>query len=102
MDKLGNVLPRVLRKQPGAARVTEMRVRLAFIEVLGQELAAVCDTVELKGSTLSVTTSNPALAHQLRLDAERLLERLNEHPQGRRLKALRVQTGRSHGGGRPS
>ena len=102
MDKLGKVLPKVLRKQPGAARVTEMRVRLAFIEVLGQELAAVCDTVELRGSTLSVTTGNPALAHQLRLDAERLLERLNEHPQGRLLKVLKVQTGRRAGGGRPT
>ena len=35
-------------------------------------LAADCETLELHGSALTVTTPNPALAHQLRLDAERL------------------------------
>ena len=40
-------------------------------------------------------TPNPALAHQLRHDAERLLKRLNEEGQlPRRIRRLRVQTGR--------
>ena len=54
-----------------------------------------CDEVELKSGTLLVTTSSPALAHQLRLDGELIVERLNGMQLGRRVRALRVRIGRS-------
>ena len=99
MDKLGKLLPKVLAKQPGAGRLVEARVQLLFRELLGPDLASICETVELRGSTMTVITSNPALAHQLRLDSEQLIARLNDLAPGRRLRALRVRTGR--GPGRP-
>ena len=40
MDKLGNLLARVLSRQPGAAQLAEHRLRLAFREVIGESLAA--------------------------------------------------------------
>jgi hypothetical protein len=95
VDKLGNLLPRVLARQPGRGRVAEIRIRLAFSNLLGPALASYCDEVEVRGATLIVTTANPALAHQLRLDGQQLLERLNGDRLGRHLRSLRVRTGRA-------
>lgn len=90
----------MLAKQPGAGRIAEGRIQLLFKELIGQDLAAACETVELRGSTLTVVTSNPALAHQLRLDSELLMARLNEAGGSRKLRAIRVRTGRGPGPGR--
>src|SRR5438270_14001610 len=97
VDKLGNLLPKVLARQPGRGRITEIRVRMAFAALLGTELASSCETIEVKGATLTVATANPALAHQLQLDSEALLQRLNQEHLGRRLKVIRVRTGRAPG-----
>ena len=94
MDRIGKLLPKVLARQPASGRVIEMRARLAFAEILGGELARDCETIEIHGSTLTVITPNPALAHQLRLDAEQLLERLNAATPGRRIRTHKVRTGR--------
>ena len=95
MDKLGNILPRVLRRQPGGARLLDGQVASAFRLMLGPEPARLCDDVELRSGVLLVTTSSPALAHQLRLDAETVLRRLNDLNLGRKVKTLRVRIGRS-------
>jgi hypothetical protein len=92
---LGNILPRVLRKQPGGARLMGTQVAAAFRTIIGSEPARLCDDVELRSGTLVITTSSPALAHQLRLDAETIIERLNRLDLGRRVRLLRVRIGRS-------
>lgn len=95
MDRLGNLLGRVLARQPGSAHITELRMQLAFREVLGDSLAAACQRIEVRGTTVHVGTANPALAHQLRLDSELLIQRLNRETQlGRKVRAIKVQTGR--------
>ena len=103
MDRLGKVLPRVLAKQPKAGLVAEYRLRQAFREVLGEALAAACETIEVRGSIVSVCTGNPALAHQLRLDAQELMQRLNsESRHTRQVREIRVRIGRTlrpRGGG---
>lgn len=95
MDKLGNLLAGVLAKQPNQGRLAEVHVRAAFRAVVGEDLADRCESVQVRGGVVTISTSNPALAHQLRLDAGRLLERLNEAGPGRRLREVRVRTGRS-------
>jgi hypothetical protein len=95
VDKLGKVLPRVIARQPHSAILGEHRVRLALAEVLGQ-LASLCQTVELRGSTLVIATSDAALAHELRLEAEDLVRRVNERSMvPRRIRAIQVRVGRS-------
>ena len=94
MDKVGNILPRVLRKQPGGGRLLGTQVAAAFRTVIGSDGARLCDAVELKSGTLLVTTSSPALAHQLRLDGELIVERLNGMQLGRRVRTMRVRIGR--------
>ena len=95
MDKLGNILPRVLRRQPGGSRLLGTQVAAAFRTVIGSEPARLCDEVELRSGILIVSTSSPALAHQLRLDAETIVERLNGLELGRRVRTIRVRIGRS-------
>lgn len=94
MDKLGNILPRILRRQPGGARLLGTQVAVAFRVLLGPDVARLCDEVELRAGTLLVTTSSPALAHQLRLDSEMIIARLNQPDLGRRVRSLRVRIGR--------
>lgn len=96
MDKLGKILPRVLAKQPNRGRIVEARVRGAFAEVLGADLAAMCESIDLRGGALTVVTSSPALAHQLQAEAATLLDRLNGMLVGRTVTRLQVRTGRSH------
>ena len=95
VDKLGNILPAVLRRQPGGGRLLGTQVATAFRTVIGPEPARLCDAIELKSGVLMVTTSSPALAHQLRLDAETVIARLNGMDLGRRVRILRVRIGRS-------
>jgi hypothetical protein len=95
VDKVGKVIPRVLAKQPRAGLVVEYRLRQAFREVLGEALATACETIEVRGATVSVSTANPALAHQLRLDAEELVVRLNAEARlPRQVRAIKVRIGR--------
>ena len=95
MDKLGNILAAVIRRQPGGGRLLGTQVATAFRTVIGPEPARLCEAVELKSGVLMVTTSSPALAHQLRLDAETVIARLNGMDLGRRVRILRVRIGRS-------
>lgn len=100
MDRLGKVLPRVLARQRQAGLLTEYRLRLAFREVIGETLAVACEAIEVRGSTVCITTSNPALAHQLRLDAEELIRRLNaESKLSRKVRTIRIRIGRTGGSG---
>ncbi len=91
---MGNILPRVLRKQPGGTRLLGTQVASAFRVLIGPEVARLCDEVELRSGTLLITTSSPALAHQLRLDAETIVARLNQPELGRKVRNLRVRIGR--------
>jgi hypothetical protein len=95
VDKLGNILPKILRRQPGGARMMGAQVAVAFRTLLGPDVAPLCEEVELRSGTLLVTTSSPALAHQLRLDAETIVARLNQPEAGRKVRTLRVRIGRS-------
>lgn len=91
MDKLGNLLPRVLSRQPGARQLREIRIQEAFRRLLGPDLAPSLDSLKVRGGTLTISTPNPALAHQLRLDSEQILVQLR----GLGLRTIRVRTGRS-------
>jgi hypothetical protein len=94
VDKLGNILPKILRRQPGGARLLGGQVEAAFRALMGREIAVLCEEVELRAGTLVITTANPALAHQLRLDAETIVARLNRPELGRKVRTLRVRVGR--------
>jgi hypothetical protein len=95
VDKLGNILPSVVRRNPGGGRLLGTRVSTAFRTLIGEEPARLCELVEVRSGVLVVTTTSPALAHQLRLDAEVIVERLNGLDLGHRVRSLRVRIGRA-------
>ena len=95
MDKLGNILLTVLNRQPGGGRMLGSRVATEFRAIIGPEPAGLCEEVELKSGVLIITTSSPALAHQLRLDSEMVVQRLNDADLGRHVRSLRVRIGRA-------
>jgi hypothetical protein len=68
-------------------------VRVRFEELFG-DLAAACESVQMIGSTLHIVTNNSALSHQLQIDAQAVIKRLNEGSPTRRVRSLKVQTGR--------
>ncbi|MDQ6898969.1 MAG: DUF721 domain-containing protein [Candidatus Dormibacteraeota bacterium] len=73
----------------------EARLRLTFKEVVGDALADACDSIEVQSGVLSITTANPALAHQLRLDSIDLMRRLNtESRLPHRVREIKVRVGR--------
>jgi hypothetical protein len=92
VDKVGKILVTVVSRQPRSPTFVEARLKLALAAVLGQDLAAGCRSVEARGGTLWITTSNAALAHQLRTEAEHLVSRLNQEsllrPKLRRLQVV--------------
>ena len=45
MDKLGNILPKIVRRQPGGARLMGMQVATAFRQLMGPDVAGLCDEV---------------------------------------------------------
>jgi hypothetical protein len=92
---LGNILPRVLRRQPRGQELIGTTIAAAFRIVIGTEPARLCDEIELHSGTLVVTTSSPALAHQLRLDSELILSRLKDLNLGRKVRSIRVRIGHS-------
>ena len=97
MHKLGKLLPGVIARQPGGGRMIALQVGIRFREILGSALAGDCEEIELHGSVLTIITRNSALAHQLRLDAEVLLSRLNESGTPRKVRELRIRNGRGPG-----
>lgn len=94
MDKLGKLLPKVIAAQPRSRQIGELRLRLALVELLGGHLGEACEEVRVRGGALTVSISNPALAHQLRLDAPTVISRLNALGVARPVRELRVRTGR--------
>jgi predicted nucleic acid-binding Zn ribbon protein len=78
--RLGDLLDSALRGLgPGVRRsVREERVREAFWEVVGAQLAPLCEAVTLERGTLLIATAHSALAHQLQLDSAQVVAALNE------------------------
>ncbi|HVB76454.1 MAG TPA: DUF721 domain-containing protein [Candidatus Nitrosotalea sp.] len=96
MDRLGQILGRVVGSQPGGEKLRSAQIRQAFLTILGESLAREIDTCEMRAGVLHVSTSNPSLAHQLSSDKDHLLQVLN-HGSGGGIKQLRVRTGRGPG-----
>ena len=78
--RLGDLLDGALRGLgPGVRRsVRDERVREAFADVVGAQLAPLCEAVTLERGTLLVATAHSALAHQLQLDSAQVVAALNE------------------------
>jgi hypothetical protein len=91
--RIGDLMDSALRGLGVGIRrgVREERLREAFAEVIGEQLAPMCEAVSLDRGTLLIATAHSALAHQLQLDSVRLIESLNDRLGTALVKRLRFR-----------
>ncbi|MBO0685454.1 MAG: DUF721 domain-containing protein [Candidatus Dormibacteraeota bacterium] len=85
------MLENVLARWDRPAPLLDAGLRTALPAVLGPELAGRCEEPHVEGDTLCMSTSDQALAQQLRRDSGELLRLLNQRLHlGGRLRRVRV------------
>ncbi|MGH7611886.1 MAG: DUF721 domain-containing protein [Candidatus Dormibacteria bacterium] len=89
MEELNQILPRVLRRMGASRQVRQARVEAALSRAAGDFLRPYVRVMAVQGSTLVLACAHPAVAHQLQLEADRLLEAVNAEVDGGRLTRLR-------------
>jgi predicted nucleic acid-binding Zn ribbon protein len=78
MRSLKAALPGTLKALGIARRTREAQAIWLWSEVVGEPLAHETAALKLAGGTLWVATSSTPLAHQLHLERDTILARLNE------------------------
>ncbi|HUY55670.1 MAG TPA: DUF721 domain-containing protein [Candidatus Nanopelagicaceae bacterium] len=92
MERIEEILPRVLRRLGGTRQVRQARVEEALGRVCGDYLRAHIRVVAVEGTTLVVACAHPAIAHQLQMDSARVLDQINTNLPDPQLKRLRFVT----------
>ncbi len=77
MRSIGTALPHTLKSLGIHRRTRAAQALWAWPQVVGSPLSSETAAVKLTGGTLWVTASSTPLAHQLRLEQPRLIERIN-------------------------
>ncbi len=75
--RVSDLIDPALRGLGVRGRVREEQLRMALAEMLGPGLAPLCRAEKLERGALLIATANTALAHQLQLDAPRVIATLN-------------------------
>lgn len=78
-ERLSDLIDPALRGLGVRGQVREERLRRALAEVVGASLASLCRAERLDRGVLLIATANTALAHQLQMDAPRVVDALNRH-----------------------
>jgi predicted nucleic acid-binding Zn ribbon protein len=78
MRKLGAALPQAIKALGISRRTREAQALWLWPQLVGPHLASETAALKLSGGTLWVSASSSALAHQLHLEKQRLLEGLNQ------------------------
>lgn len=72
---LSGELARLARRPGWAERLGAARVEAAWLDIVGEELAAQCEPVRLAGKVLTIRAASPVWATQLRYLTAQLLQR---------------------------
>ena len=75
-QRLSDLIDPALRGLGVRGQVREERLRIALAEVVGAGLASLCRAERLDRGVLLIATANSALAHQLQMDAPRVIASL--------------------------
>jgi predicted nucleic acid-binding Zn ribbon protein len=76
-ERLSDLIEPALRGLGVRGQVREERLRLALADVVGDSLKSLCRAQQLDRGVLLIATANTALAHQLQMDAPRVIDALN-------------------------
>jgi predicted nucleic acid-binding Zn ribbon protein len=88
-QRVSDILDPALRRMGIRRAVREEQVRDAFAEVVGPAVSPLCRAVSLERGVLLVATTHTALAHQLQMEAPRLIHALNQRVGENTVKRLR-------------
>jgi hypothetical protein len=78
-QRIDRIVWPALRRMGISRRVREAQLDDVLALVVGPALASLCRPAGLDRGVLTIATAHGALAHQLQLDAPRLIASLNEH-----------------------
>jgi hypothetical protein len=78
-QRLDRIVWPALRRMGISRRVREAQLDDVLALAVGPALAPLCRPAGLDRGVLTIATAHGALAHQLQLDAPRLIATLNEH-----------------------
>jgi predicted nucleic acid-binding Zn ribbon protein len=88
-QRLADLFDPALRRMGIRKAVREVQLQDAFAEVVGPAVAPLCRAVSLERGALLVATLHTALAHQLQLEAPRIIHALNQRVGEGTVKRLR-------------
>lgn len=87
--RLSDILDPALRRLGVRRAVREVQLQEVFAEVVGPAVAPLCRALSLDRGALLVATAHTALAHQLQLEAPRIIHALNQRVGEGTVKRLR-------------
>ena len=90
-ERLDRILWPAVRRMGVTRKVRDAQLDDVLAEVVGPALAALCRPAGLDRGVLTIATAHGALAHQLQLDAPRLIASLNERLGGDVVRRLRFR-----------
>jgi len=88
-QRLSDIFDPALRRMGIRRAVREVQLQDAFAEVVGPAVAPLCRAVSLDRGALLVATAHTALAHQLQMEAPRIIHALNQRVGEGTVKRLR-------------
>jgi hypothetical protein len=89
--RLGDILWPALRRMGISRKVRDVQLEAVLARVVGPALAHLCRPAGLDRGTLTVATAHGALAHQLQLDAPRVIAALNRELGAEVVRRLRFR-----------
>ena len=87
--RISDLFDPALRRLGVRRAVREVQLQEAFAEVVGPAVAPLCRALSLDRGALLVATQHTALAHQLQLEAPRIIHALNQRVGEGTVKRLR-------------
>ena len=78
MSSLSDLIEPALKKMGVSGQVRDAQIVDVFAEVVGPALAPMCRALRLERKALVISVANPALAHQLHIEAPRIIAGMNQ------------------------
>ena len=77
MAALADLLDPTLKKMGIQGAVRDAQIAEVFAEVVGAALSPMCNALRVDGKALVISCVNPALAHQLQMEAPKIIGAVN-------------------------
>ena len=76
---VGEALNLVIEKSHWKQKITELRMREEWVEIVGKTIAKYTRNINMQGKTLTIYTDIAPLKHELMLGREHLVAKINEY-----------------------